>query len=72
MRSTTTDDANNLGASQSEGLWLKDQNGWRWQWVVSGLSPETNYTVYSVTDGTHVAGPINFVTKSSMFCLNFC
>ena len=67
MRSATTDGAQTFGTAQSDGLWLKDQNGWRWQWVVTGLSPQTNYTVYSITDSTHVAGPINFVTKSGVF-----
>lgn len=50
--------------SADNGLWLKDQDGWRWQWLVSGLQPQTNYTAYVVQNDTKVSQPINFVTKS--------
>lgn len=60
--------AGNVGfyktSSNSEGLWLRDSDGWRWQWFINGLTPQTNYTVYGVTNGTQVSGPIYFVTKS--------
>ncbi|CCL98468.1 uncharacterized protein FIBRA_00466 [Fibroporia radiculosa] len=54
-------------SSSSEGLWLRDSDGWRWQWFVNGLTPQTNYTVYAVDNGTQVAGPIYFTTKSAAF-----
>ncbi|EKM51296.1 uncharacterized protein PHACADRAFT_151955 [Phanerochaete carnosa HHB-10118-sp] len=53
--------------SANNGLWLKDQDGWRWQWLVSGLQPQTNYTAYVVQNETKVSQPINFVTKSATF-----
>lgn len=63
--------AGNVGfyktSSNSEGLWLRDSDGWRWQWFINGLTPQTNYTVYGVTNGTQVSGPIYFVTKSAAF-----
>ncbi|TCD65161.1 stretch-activated cation channel mid1 [Steccherinum ochraceum] len=52
---------------QSEGLWLRDDDGWRWQWVVQGLTPSTNYTAFAVQDGTKVSDEIMFVTKSAAF-----
>ncbi|KAF7799150.1 hypothetical protein EIP86_010381 [Pleurotus ostreatoroseus] len=64
LRNSSTEGFVNVGAKESEGLWLKNDDGWRWQWVVNGLQPQTNYTVFAVTNGTHVSGPINFVTKS--------
>lgn len=50
---------------RSLGLWPRDTNGWRWQWLVNGLTPSTNYTAYAI-DGTAVSGPIFFATKSGM------
>lgn len=60
-------------SAASEGLWLRDTNGWRWQWFINYLMPETNYTVYAVQNETKVAGPINFRTKtgSSYLSLTF-
>ncbi|KAI0781647.1 stretch-activated Ca2+-permeable channel component-domain-containing protein [Irpex lacteus] len=52
------------------GLWLRDSAGWRWQWLLAGLTPLTNYTTYVVENGTKVSGPINFVTKSGSFSCN--
>ncbi|KAI0086798.1 stretch-activated cation channel Mid1 [Irpex rosettiformis] len=49
------------------GLWLRDSEGWRWQWLFTGLTPLTNYTTYVVENGTKVSGPVNFVTKSASF-----
>lgn len=46
------------------GLWLRDPSGWRWQWLLNGLTPLTNYTTFVIENGTKVSGPINFVTKS--------
>ncbi|KAH9916536.1 stretch-activated cation channel Mid1 [Fomitopsis serialis] len=63
--------ANNVGrllaSAQSEGLWLRDTGGWRWQWFVNGLVPMTNYTVYAVKNETQVTAPIYFSTKSPAF-----
>jgi len=55
------------GAAESEGIWLRDDDGWRWQWLVDGLTPLTNYTVYAIQDSLRVSKPINFVTKSASF-----
>lgn len=54
-------------SDEHNGLWLKDDEGWRFQWLVSGLSAQTNYTAYVIQGGTKLSGPINFVTKSGMF-----
>ncbi|KIP02455.1 hypothetical protein PHLGIDRAFT_95971, partial [Phlebiopsis gigantea 11061_1 CR5-6] len=58
-----------IGTSNAtgNGLWLKDEDGWRFQWLVNGLSAQTNYTAYVIQDGTKLSGPINFVTKSVSF-----
>ncbi|KAI0338114.1 hypothetical protein BDW22DRAFT_1409662 [Trametopsis cervina] len=53
--------------TKDNGLWLRDASGWRWQWLLSGLTPLTNYTTYVIENGTKVSGPINFVTKSGSF-----
>lgn len=34
---------------------------------MEGLSPSTNYTAYAIQNGTKVAGPIYFATKSASF-----
>ncbi|KAI0075020.1 hypothetical protein K474DRAFT_1460005 [Panus rudis PR-1116 ss-1] len=60
-------DVTKLNAEASDGLWLKDQSGWRWQWLFGGLNPQTNYTAYAIQDQTKVSGPIQFVTKSASF-----
>ncbi|PIL34269.1 transporter [Ganoderma sinense ZZ0214-1] len=55
-----------LSSSQSVGIWLKNTDGWRWEWFVGGLTPKTNYTAYTLQDGQLAASrPINFVTKSA-------
>ncbi|EMD35802.1 hypothetical protein CERSUDRAFT_115744 [Gelatoporia subvermispora B] len=51
----------------SQGMWLRDSDGWRWQWLVNGLVPQTNYTAYAVQNEANVSGPIFFVTKSASF-----
>jgi calcium channel MID1 len=48
-------------------LWLRDQTGWRSQWLVGGLNPATNYTAFVVQDSTKISGPIYFLTKSAAF-----
>ncbi|CAL1702382.1 unnamed protein product [Somion occarium] len=67
MSSVRAADVLHEGPAESEGLWLKDQAGWRWQWLVNGLTPATNYTVYAMQDNSKVSSPINFVTKSASF-----
>lgn len=68
IRAATVKDSHKIGAGQTDdnGLWLRDSNGWRWQWLVNGLTPLTNYTTYVIENATKVSGPINFVTKSGM------
>ncbi|KAH9032281.1 stretch-activated Ca2+-permeable channel component-domain-containing protein [Lactarius pseudohatsudake] len=62
----------NTQAAQSarvlaEQLWLRDELGWRKEWLVGLLTPLTNYSVYAIQDGTRLAGPIYFTTKSASF-----
>lgn len=52
------------GTVANERLWPRDEQGWRSQWIVDGLNPSTNYTVYIVQDSTKISGPIYFSTKS--------
>ncbi|TBU28826.1 stretch-activated Ca2+-permeable channel component-domain-containing protein [Dichomitus squalens] len=57
-----------LSSVQSDGLWLRDMNGWRWEWFLGGLTAKTNYTAYTLQQGQLAASkPINFVTKSPTF-----
>lgn len=58
----------NAKPNNDSGLWLKDDDGWRFQWLVNGLSSQTNYTAYVVQNNTKMSGPINFVTKSGAYC----
>ncbi|KAF4565607.1 stretch-activated cation channel mid1 [Pleurotus pulmonarius] len=55
------------GRIDREVPWLKDEEGWRQQWFLTGLAPSTNYTAYMVQEGTRVSGPIMFATKSASF-----
>ncbi|TFK35827.1 stretch-activated cation channel Mid1 [Crucibulum laeve] len=55
------------GNITSETIWLKDQQGWRDQWLMGGLTPATNYTAYVLQDTNKVSGPIFFATKSASF-----
>lgn len=62
----------NTQAAQSarvlaEQLWLRDELGWRKEWLVGLLTPLTNYSVYAIQDGTRLGGPIYFTTKSASF-----
>ncbi len=45
-------------------MWLRDERGWRREWLVGRLAALTNYTVYAIQDGTRLSGPIFFTTKS--------
>ncbi|KAJ7163995.1 stretch-activated cation channel Mid1 [Mycena crocata] len=58
---------NSTGIVANESLWLRDSSGWRTEWLMTGLTPKTNYTAYVVQSSYKVAGPIYFTTKSSTF-----
>ena len=51
------------GNQISQSAWLRDQDGWRSQWLIGGLTPTTNYTAFVIQDSTKVSGPIYLVTK---------
>ncbi|KDR71720.1 hypothetical protein GALMADRAFT_74770 [Galerina marginata CBS 339.88] len=55
------------GTIVSQKPWARDARGWRMQWLVEGLIPQTNYTAYVVHDSAKVSGPIFFATKSAAF-----
>ncbi|KAI0067521.1 hypothetical protein BV25DRAFT_1819850 [Artomyces pyxidatus] len=63
----------NLVSTATEGQvlkqqdWLRDEDGWRTEWLISGLTPLTNYSMYTIQDGTKVNGPVFFTTKSASF-----
>ncbi|KAI0275521.1 stretch-activated cation channel Mid1 [Russula aff. rugulosa BPL654] len=50
-----------------EQMWLRDERGWRREWLVGRLATLTNYSVYAIQDGTRLSGPIYFATKSASF-----
>ena len=50
----------------AEQMWLRDDAGWRREWLVGRLSPLTNYSVYAIQNGTRLSGPIYFTTKSGL------
>ncbi|TFK20939.1 calcium channel [Coprinopsis marcescibilis] len=52
--------------TSEESQWLRDEDGWRTQYLIRGLTPSTNYTAY-VIESSKVFGPIYFVTKSAGF-----
>ncbi|OJT04211.1 Stretch-activated cation channel MID1 [Trametes pubescens] len=63
----------------AEGVWLRDSDGWRWQWLLNALSPLTNYTMFAIRTGELASSaPAYFVTKSATFncpivhSLSFC
>ncbi|KAF7327424.1 putative acetate kinase [Mycena kentingensis (nom. inval.)] len=58
---------NSTGIVAKDTLWLRDSEGWRNEWLFTGLTPKTNYTVYAIASSYKVAGPIFFTTKSSSF-----
>ncbi|KAG2121613.1 stretch-activated cation channel Mid1 [Suillus clintonianus] len=55
------------GSVLSNDLWLRDNHGWRSQWLVDDLTPSTNYTAYVIQDQVKLSGPIYFTTKSPSF-----
>jgi len=54
-----------------EQMWLRDELGWRREWLVGRLAALTNYSVFAVQDSTRLSGPIYFTTKSGSCCLSF-
>jgi calcium channel MID1 len=52
------------GLVVSNDLWLRDNRGWRSQWLVDDLTASTNYTAYVIQDQVKLSGPIYFTTKS--------
>jgi calcium channel MID1 len=48
----------------SQELILRDDDGWRTQFIVEKLTPSTNYTAYVLVNDTMISGPIYFTTKS--------
>jgi calcium channel MID1 len=56
--------ANGTGNILNQTLWQRDMETWRNEWLVGGLTPLTNYTVFSIVNGTRVSGPSYFETKS--------
>ncbi|KAJ8075773.1 stretch-activated cation channel mid1 [Marasmius tenuissimus] len=68
-----------MGTVANMTTWLREASeGWREQWLIEGLSPQTNYTAFLVRDGRKISGPAHFLTKSSAFScplamsLSFC
>ncbi|KAF8578525.1 hypothetical protein K439DRAFT_1638739 [Ramaria rubella] len=55
------------GVNGSTGLFLRDEEGWRSQWLIEGLRANTNYSAWIVEDGGGLGGPIFASTKSSSF-----
>ncbi|KAK7032823.1 putative acetate kinase [Favolaschia claudopus] len=55
------------GIVANESFWLRDASGWRTEWLMTGLTPKTNYTAYVILDAYKVTLPIFFTTKSSTF-----
>ncbi|KAF8648884.1 hypothetical protein AX16_006159 [Volvariella volvacea WC 439] len=51
----------------NQTLWSRDRSVWRSQYLVDGLSPATNYSVYVVQNDTKISGPLFFATKSTSF-----
>ncbi|KAK7472238.1 stretch-activated cation channel mid1 [Stygiomarasmius scandens] len=55
------------GSVVNESLWLRDSDGWRTQWILNGLTSQTNYTAYVIQDSVKLSGPIYFTTKTAAF-----
>ncbi|KAH9979834.1 stretch-activated cation channel Mid1 [Russula compacta] len=64
---TSNTTAAQSGQVLTEQPWLRDARGWRTEWLVGGLAPLTNYSVYAIQDDTHLSGPLYFTTKSASF-----
>jgi calcium channel MID1 len=60
-----------LGTIANESFWARDENGWRRQWLMGGLTPSTNYTAYVLQNTSKVSGPIFFATKSGKSYFSF-
>jgi calcium channel MID1 len=58
---------NTSGTIANESLWARGDEGFRTQWLMGGLTPSTNYTVFVLQNNTKVSGPIFFVTKSGQY-----
>ncbi|THH03430.1 hypothetical protein EW145_g6263 [Phellinidium pouzarii] len=67
IRPNLTALSGSFGSVQSPSLVLRNADGWRYQWLVDGLQPLTNYTVFTFENEGRVSGPINVVTKSASF-----
>ncbi|KIK34620.1 hypothetical protein CY34DRAFT_40835, partial [Suillus luteus UH-Slu-Lm8-n1] len=55
------------GSVVSNDLWLHDNRGCRFQWLVDDLTPSTNYTACVIQDQAKLSGPIYFTTKYLTF-----
>ncbi|THV06242.1 hypothetical protein K435DRAFT_711798 [Dendrothele bispora CBS 962.96] len=55
------------GSIVNESSWPRDSDGWRTQWILNGLTAQTNYTAYVIQDNVKLSGPIYFTTKSAAF-----
>jgi hypothetical protein len=51
------------GLVVSNDLWLRDNRGCRFQWLVDDLTPSTNHTAYVIQDQAKLSGPIYFTTE---------
>ncbi|KAF8493803.1 stretch-activated Ca2+-permeable channel component-domain-containing protein [Russula emetica] len=69
VRTRVTGDPSAAQSAQvlAEQMWLRDELGWRREWLVGRLAALTNYSVYAIQDGTRLSGPIYFTTKSASF-----
>ena len=52
------------GVNGSTSLVLRDVEGWRSQWIIEGLTANTNYSAWVIQDGGALAGPIYAFTKT--------
>lgn len=58
------------GTLVSSSLWARDSSGFRFQYLISNLNPQTNYTAYLIDSSSAsrlTAGPVYFTTKSPSF-----
>jgi calcium channel MID1 len=56
------------GTVKNQTSWIRNEvEGWRFKWLVEGLSPGTNYSAFVSRDGTKVSGPLYFTTKSGRY-----
>lgn len=58
---------NSSGTIANETIWARDDEGFRTQWLMGGLTPSTNYTAFVLQNNTKVSGPIFFTTKSGQY-----